>query len=387
MSALLLRPILLPPTFAGHPAPCDLFDERGTLLARAGTPLGQARDTTAIARRFYCRAGQAPSTTQPEPLRTLRDIGEALAMLDTLVTDGTPPPASAFLELAAHCHAAWRFDPDACIGYARLAQLVSPAVDHLLLATLFAAEIGHAHGLGQSATTHLIGAALTMNLGSLALHDHMHGLREPPDDERRAALLAHPWRAAELLAGCGSLPEDWLRAVAEHHENIDGSGYPLGLRRGDISLGARILRVADVFAARLRGRINRPPRYWNIGKAAHPEQLIRHVFSEDLERLDPHLVRLLAHRLGSFPPGSTVRLSNGELAVIHRRPGGNGTPRHALSLCDARGRPHRAPRQRPLNTHECRIQRYAHDDPLLPPPDYDWSLLWGYGEEPEAPLH
>ncbi|THF64206.1 HD-GYP domain-containing protein [Pseudothauera rhizosphaerae] len=380
MTASLLRPIVLPPGLAGRPAPCDLFDERGTLLAREGSPLSPRAMDAPHLRRLYCRAGQVPQLAQPAPLRVLRDVGETLAMLDALLQSGHPPAADAFTELAVHCHAAWRFDPDACIGYARLARPISPAVGHVLLAALFAAEIGDAHGLPQDSVLDLIGAALTMNLGSHALHDRMHAQHGAPDAAARSALLDHPRRAATLLAASGGLPPDWLRAVAQHHENLDGSGYPQGLRRGEIALGARILRVADVFAARLRGRRTRLPRYWNAAKAGTSERLIRHVFGKDLEILDPHLVRLLLVRLGSFPPGSLVRLSNGELAIINRRTGTDGKPREALSLLDARGRLHGEPRQRPLGTQDCRVQGYAHDDQLHRLPDYDWPALWGYGE-------
>lgn len=43
--------------------------------------------------------------------------------------------------------------------------------------------------------------------------------------------------------------EDAARMVLQHHERIDGSGYPLGLKRSEIDMGARILAVADVLEA------------------------------------------------------------------------------------------------------------------------------------------
>ena len=381
MSASILRPVVLPPTLAGGVAPFDLFDERGNLLLRQGRPLGQHMLAAPAARRLYCRANNAPHAAHQAPLRTLRDIGEALAVLEGLVASGDAPTADTFIDLAAQCHSAWRFDPDACIGHARLARPASPAIGQLILTALFAAEIGHAHGLPHEAVGNLVGAALTMNLGSLALHDRMHARSEAPDESGRDALLGHPLHAAGVLARLGPLPADWLRAVAEHHENIDGSGYPRGLRRSEISLGARILRVADVFAARLLGRRGRSPHYWNLARTGTRSQLVEHVFGDDLRQLDHHLARLLVDRLGRFPPGSMVRLSNGELAIVNRRSGGGG-PREALSLLAPGGRIHPQPQRRPLGAQDIRIQGYAHDDQVRRLPEYDWAMLWGYCETP-----
>lgn len=381
MSTPQLRPLVLPPTLDGLPAPCDLFDAHGTLLLRAGHPLATALLNASASRRVYCQAQRVPHFARQAPLRTLRDVGEALALIETLLDSGSGPRAEELLDLAAQCHAAWRFDPDACIGYARLARPPAAAAGHVLLAALFVAEIGHAHGLPAQRVEHLIGAALTMNLGSLALHDTMHASRAAPDEEQQLALADHPQRAARLLVASGELPAEWIAAVAQHHENVDGSGYPLGLERNAITLGARMLRVADVLAARLRGRQWRHPRYWNIAHATQREQLIRHIFEDDLERLDKHIVRLLIERLGPFPPGSMVRLSNGELALINRRDAGAGLrPQRALSLTDARGRILGEPRPRPLGARDHHIQGYAHDLQPHHLPDYDWPRLWGYSE-------
>ncbi|AUL99419.1 hypothetical protein B4966_03945 [Rhodocyclaceae bacterium] len=383
MSSAILRPIMLSPELGDRPAPFDLFDERGNLLLRQGLTLGASIFTSATRRRFYCRAESAAPSSTPTPPRTLQDAGEALAVLERLVVSDHSPTADTFIDLAEQYHAAWRFDPDACIGLARLARPVSPAIGQLMLAALFAAEIGDAHGLPQQAVSHLVGAALTMNLGSLALHDQMYAHREAPDEHARAALVRHPLQAAKLLARLGPLPDQWLRAVAEHHENIDGSGYPRSLQRSEISLGGRILRVADVFAARLLGRRGRGPHFWNLAKTGTHDQLLEHVFGRDLRQVDHHLARLLVRRLGRFPPGSLVRLSNGELAMVCRRHG-TTQPREALALLAPDGRRHAQPLRRLFADTDLRILGYAHDDQLRLLPEYDWALLWGYSPRPQC---
>ena len=62
----------------------------------------------------------------------------------------------------------------------------------------------------------------------------------------------HPITGAELVRGWGL--ERPARFVLEHHENVDGSGYPAGLTGEEITLEARILHTVDAFAAMTRDR-------------------------------------------------------------------------------------------------------------------------------------
>ncbi|MBR0565528.1 HD domain-containing protein [Azoarcus sp. L1K30] len=380
----ILRPVALPPGLIGQPAPCDLFDVRGTLLLREGVEISPLMIAGYGERRLYCRATQAMRVSDAEPLKVLRDIGNALAMLDELLVGGQPVSADDFVSLATETYKTWMLDPDACIGFARMEQYDRPSVCHAVLAALFAAELAAAHGFSRQESITLIGAALTMNLGSLRLHDRMFAHAGQPDTEAREAIDAHPELAAQLLEKLGSLPETWLTAVRQHHEAFDGSGYPSGLSRTGISLHARMVRVADVLAARLRERKRRGPLFWSLHQARDPQRLLQHVFGPDLERLDHILARLLMGRLGSFPPGSVVRLSNGEMGIISRRSAeADGTPREVLAFLDTKGRPQHVPRPRRIGPRDCRIQGYAHDDqPRLPP--YDWQSIWGYQRAPEA---
>lgn len=378
MADSILRPVTLAPGLVGKPAPCDLFDVRGTLLLREGVEISPSMSVGPSERRLYCRASQAPRVSDAEPLKVLRDIGTALAMLDELIISGQQVTGAEFLSLASETYATWMIDPDACIGFARMEQYDRPSVCHAILAALFAAELAAAHGFTRQESIDLIGAALTMNLGSLRLHDRMFAHVGQPDPEARADIDAHPALAAHLLDRIGGIPETWRTAVLQHHESFDGSGYPLGLIRTEVSLQGRMLRVTDVLAARLRERKRRGPLFWSLHQARDPQRLLQHVFGPDLERLDHILARLLMGRLSSFPPGSVVRLSNGEMGIISRRTAeADGTPREVLAFLDPSGRPQHVPRPRRIGPRDCRIQGYAHDDqPRLPP--YDWQSIWGY---------
>src|SRR6185437_13023698 len=105
-------------------------------------------------------------------------------------------------------------------------------------------------------------------------------------------MARHPLIGEEILA---SLPA--LRAVGvivrAHHERIDGSGYPDGLRGEAIPLGARIVAVADAYDAIISHRVYRQGR-----ASVEAEDELR---KEAGKQFDPHVVEALANLLAASP--------------------------------------------------------------------------------------
>lgn len=375
----ILRPVALPSRLMGHPAPCDFFDARGVLLLKAGAPIALRSEHTPQARRIFCKASYANRISPADPIAQLRDIADRLSALAEQVEYGEETVAQDYLDLARRLHEVWVLDADACIGYARLVHSSRPSVCQVVLAALLAAELGSANGLPQAALMNIIGAALTMNLASMALHDEMYELAGEPTPRMRDEIDLHPVKTLMLLQRIGPFPQEWLDAVAQHHENVDGSGYPWGLERAEIALAARILRVADTLAARLNGRRRRGPRYWNVHQTRDLPRLAQHVFGSDLERLDQTLVRLLMTRLTAFPPGTLLRLNTGDVAVVGRRAGNDplAAPREVMTVIGGNGRALQQPGWRKIGPRDYRIQGCANDD-LHRLPTYDWQSIWGY---------
>jgi diguanylate cyclase (GGDEF)-like protein/putative nucleotidyltransferase with HDIG domain/PAS domain S-box-containing protein len=98
-----------------------------------------------------------------------------------------------------------------------------------------------------------------------AVHD-VGKIRTPADILSRPGRLTegemtlvreHARAGSEILASVG-FPAQLCRMVEEHHERLDGTGYPDGLRGGEISLGGRIIAIADVLDAMVSDRPYRP---------------------------------------------------------------------------------------------------------------------------------
>jgi HD-GYP domain-containing protein (c-di-GMP phosphodiesterase class II) len=167
--------------------------------------------------------------------------------------------------------------------------------------------------------------ALTMNLSMLELQGQLARQSRPLDDEQRNALTTHPARSAHMLQAAGVTDTDWLRAVLDHHEQEDGSGYPSGTRSvGDL---ASLARRADVYTAKLTAR-------------AYRDSVSADVAGRQMFMQDPGhpMTAALVKEFGIYPPGCHVRLASGELAIVVSRGPTITTPVVAC-LTNERGMP------------------------------------------------
>ncbi|WP_300451602.1 HD domain-containing phosphohydrolase [Accumulibacter sp.] len=374
----ILRPVVMPPELIGQAAPCDLFNASGVLMLRAGARIGHGRQDPSEPLRFHCPASFAARICHVNPARELSRIALALGDMAERVASGGNVSASELRRLADDLLEVWRLDADACLGAVRLSRFARAGVRHAILVALLALETGAAGGVPIRSLPTLAGAGLSMNLTKLALHDEMFERSAAPDAAQRREIVSHPAEGARLLRRIGQGCEEWIPAVAGHHENIDGSGYPAGLKGASITVTARILRVADTLAARLTGRRARSPVYWNLSRSGDSSLLTRHVFGPDLALLDKSLAGQLMRSLGPFPPGSLVRLSNRELAVVTRRTlGAAAQPRQVFAITDTDGRPLETPTFRRTGLGWLAIRAYAQDEASRHQ-SHGWSSAWGY---------
>jgi len=115
---------------------------------------------------------------------------------------------------------------------------------------------------------------------------------------------------------------DWLRAVAQHHERPDGSGYPYGLHAANEM--AELVRRADVYTTMLSPRRGRRP-------------LPADTASRAMYARDPGhpMTDALVKEFGIYPPGCAVTLESGECGVVLRRGPTVLTPLVAVRISDS----------------------------------------------------
>jgi HD-GYP domain-containing protein (c-di-GMP phosphodiesterase class II) len=165
--------------------------------------------------------------------------------------------------------------------------------------------------------------ALTMNLSMLELQGTLASQAEPPTPEQRDQIRSHPTRSARMLEQAGVTDLEWINAVQHHHETEDGSGYPNGSNEtGEL---AALVRRADVYTAKLAKRATR--------SAISADKASRQMFLQDPGHA---ITTAMIKEFGIYPPGSHVRLANGELGMVIER-GPTITTPVVASLADERG--------------------------------------------------
>jgi HD-GYP domain-containing protein (c-di-GMP phosphodiesterase class II) len=139
----------------------------------------------------------------------------------------------------------------------RLAERDVSTEEHTRRVALLAARVGEELRLPASARRHLAVGGLLHDIGKLSVPLAILRKPGPLDDGEFAEIRRHPAAGRRLLEELGGFPEAVRRLVSDHHERLDGTGYPQGLRAEDLPLETRILAACDVYDALVSDRVYR----------------------------------------------------------------------------------------------------------------------------------
>jgi hypothetical protein len=139
----------------------------------------------------------------------------------------------------------------------RLAEKDTYTEEHTRRVALRAVQVGEELGLSPTRLRTLAVGGLLHDMGKLSVPDEI--LKKPSalSDEEYALVKRHPEWGAQLLGELGGFSRTVRRLVLDHHERLDGSGYPRGLRDDALDLETRILGVCDVYDALISLRVYR----------------------------------------------------------------------------------------------------------------------------------
>lgn len=126
--------------------------------------------------------------------------------------------------------------------------------------------------------------------------------------EENEEIHKHPLYSFQFIQSSPLLKEVMKMAILEHHERMDGSGYPQRKKGEKLSIYSKIIAVADVYHAMTSERIYR--------KKQSPFKVMERILQDDFGKFDITIVRTLLAGLSNFSIGSRVKLSNGYNAEI-----------------------------------------------------------------------
>lgn len=123
---------------------------------------------------------------------------------------------------------------------------------HVRRVVSYSVLLGAALGLGRGQLKELWLAATLHDIGKIGVPDRILGKPAPLDAEEAEVMKRHTVDGAEIVSHLSN--PNVLVGVRNHHERIDGRGYPDGLREDELPLVARIIAVADTFDAMTTSR-------------------------------------------------------------------------------------------------------------------------------------
>ncbi|MBU6273179.1 MAG: HD-GYP domain-containing protein [Betaproteobacteria bacterium] len=232
-------------------------------------------------------------------------------------------------------------NPDAMLWVAQLRDTDMSTYQHGVRSALYMIAVGRSLGFPKDMIESLGLIGMLADVGKTRVP---RALLEKPGILSRAEfslVKEHVERGLEALETDGVKLNDDVRAgILQHHERLDGSGYPAGLKGTAISIHGRIAAIADCFSALTTAR--------PYANAMSVQDALMSLYQWSDTSFHAPLVEQFVQAVGVFPVGSLVELSNDEVAVVLAHNRSRRLEPRVIVLADAQKRPLAAPFERDL---------------------------------------
>jgi putative nucleotidyltransferase with HDIG domain len=155
---------------------------------------------------------------------------------------------------------------------------------------------------------HVMVGALLHDIGKIMVPDNILHKPGKLDDDEFARMKQHVVFSRDLLKKTPGIHPLTVDVAAQHHERIDGSGYPEGLKGCDICREGKMVAITDVYDAITADRC--------YHKGLAPTVALKKLLEWSGTHLDEKLVHTFIRSMGIFPVGSLVMMESGRLAVV-----------------------------------------------------------------------
>ncbi len=179
---------------------------------------------------------------------------------------------------------------------------------HSLNVALYSVAIGKQMGLLPDKLNHLSLAALAHDLGKMHIPAELLNKPGKISDEEYELIKSHPQLSIDVLTRSNTVSAVVKQAILLHHENENGSGYPLHKQGDEIPLLAKIIHAADVFDALTSRRPYKEPYA--------PAAAFEYLKGGCDILFDRKVVEAMLHIIPAYPPGTDVKLSDGRDAIV-----------------------------------------------------------------------
>lgn len=308
-----MRSVTLDDQVVGHRLGHTIFGPNGRLLLHAGVRLTHEYVQVLLARGYRSIALNDPLAPDASPVDVLRDETRAMAnaaVERALRNIGEPRRGvmaairqvvdQIIADIGANASLAYSVSALRSVQDGLFTHSVNVCTYSIILAAMLALEREELRHLGIGALLHDVGKIYYLDLVNKP------GKLDPNEFER---IKRHTTDGFQLLRSQEGINLLAAHMAFQHHERLDGRGYPRGLRAERIHAWARVAAVADVYDTITGDR----PYGAGLPSVAAMAELRQAGISG---QLDPMLVRYLSQRVAAYPEGSILLLESGEVAVV-----------------------------------------------------------------------
>jgi HD-GYP domain-containing protein (c-di-GMP phosphodiesterase class II) len=199
-------------------------------------------------------------------------------------------------------------NPDACLWWTTMKPAANDHHDSSLRSSVYATVLGRQLGLPAKDLCSLAIGGLLFDIGKLHLDDSILNDDRKLTAEEIAIMQRHIETGLDSLKRNGLTDPNIIDIIANHHERLDGSGYPQGLVGDLIPAFGRIAGVVDCYNAITSSR-----RY---ASTRSPAEAINQLYKLKGVHFHKDLIEEFIHAIGVYPVGALVELSSGEVAIV-----------------------------------------------------------------------
>jgi len=358
----------------GHALPWPVYDGHQRLLLNRGEIITSDHQLQVLIEEGLYRedtSGQrrAQDSSIEDKLNPFKTVDELAARLNHIffnIVNKKPDCEKKLDKLSTDIQNLCEWDANAALGAVHLCHNTPYTVWHPLHVSMLTELITKRMGYSAESRIPILNAALTCNIAMLELQETLYRQGAPLSDDQKKAIHQHCQHGVGMLRDVAIENELWLDIVFQHHEKIDGSGYPVGLEGDTLKIESRIISMSDRYSAMVS------PRSYREGMTA--QNALSNLFINKGKEYDERLSVIFIKELGVYPPGAFVNLINDEIAIVIKR-GQDSTAPTVSSLVNPLGEYYARPIRRDSGRKEYTIKEMR---PRIKTTTLNLPMLWGY---------
>lgn len=199
-------------------------------------------------------------------------------------------------------------NPDALVSLSRIKTKDNYTFEHSVSVCVLLITFCQALGYERKVLMEVGVGGLLHDVGKMMVPDDILNKPSALTPPEFALMQSHAHIGAEMLKQTPGIPEIAVVIAAQHHERIDGTGYPDRLKQDGISHFGQMASIVDVYDALTSNRI--------YHQSIEPTAALKKLFEWGKSHFNEELVHHFIRAIGIYPVGSLVRLESGLLGVV-----------------------------------------------------------------------